>query len=403
MWPLVALSDVAAPSGLAGGPFGSSLVGTDYRDSGVPVIRGSNLGNRDLSGDFAFVSREKFERDLARNSATSGDLVFTQRGTLGQISRVPSGAHPVYVVSQSQMRLRVDPSKASADYVYYACNTPAFHHQIDVAAIRTGVPHINLGILGGLEIPLPPLNEQQAIAEVLGALDDKIAANARLVATSLELGRALHQRTLQETEHSKCLYTDVASVGGGATPSTKRPDYWDGRVPWVAPSDVTALSAPYLDDTPRHITESGLAACSSPLYPVGSILMTSRATIGAFAVNQVPTAVNQGFIVVAPKEPELLWWLFHEMQRRVPEYLNRANGATFLELPRGIFRAMAFDLPAPAIVRSFHEMVAPIHARALAAERESRTLAELRDALLPALMDGTIRVKDAVATAEEAL
>ncbi|QIK72601.1 restriction endonuclease subunit S [Propioniciclava coleopterorum] len=275
----------------------------------------------------------------------------------------------------------------------------------DISGYLTGStqPKLSQASMNSIRVRLPSFAEQQAISEVLGALDDKIAANTELIATCLGLSRALHARVLQQEATSDTLYTEVASVGGGATPSTKRPEYWDGDVPWAVPSDITALGAPYLDDTPRHITAEGFAACSSPLYPVGSILMTSRATIGAFAVNQVPTAVNQGFIVVTPHEDTHRWWLLHEMERRVPEYLNRANGATFLELPRGVFKTMHFDLPDTQVLEQFHQQVDPIHARALAASRESRTLAELRDTLLPALMDGTIKVKDAVASAEEVL
>lgn len=94
------------------------------------------------------------------------------------------------------------------------------------------------------------------------------------------------------------------------------------------------VECPYLTTTKRKITDAGLASCSSPLYPAGSILMTSRATIGAFAITQRPMAVNQGFIVVNPKDPDLKWWLIHEMRSRVDEFHAQANGATFLELPR---------------------------------------------------------------------
>lgn len=165
----VALADVAAPRGLVGGPFGSSLVGKDYVDEGVPIIRGSNLGSgKWVGGEFAFVTREKFERDLARNAAVPGDLVFTQRGTLGQVSLVPAGLADEFVVSQSQMRLRVDTDRYDPHYVYYACEDPGFIRVLSDRAIRTGVPHINLGILAELTIPSRAIDEQRAIAEVLG-------------------------------------------------------------------------------------------------------------------------------------------------------------------------------------------------------------------------------------------
>ncbi len=192
MFESVSLREVAADHGLVGGPFGSSLTGKDYTESGVPVIRGGNMGpGNSVSGEFAFVSVGKYENELSRNSAVPGDLVFTQRGTLGQVAIVPETPYPVYVVSQSQMRLRVDKSRYDRRFVLYACATSHFEQQIRDNAIATGVPHINLGILTRLTIPSPPLLEQRAIAEVLGALDDKIAANRRVVATCEGLSIAL--------------------------------------------------------------------------------------------------------------------------------------------------------------------------------------------------------------------
>lgn len=285
------------------------------------------------------------------------------------------------------------------EFLFYLLQTI----NISQHANGSALPYLTQARLEEVEVEVPPLPEQQAIAEVLGALDDKIAANRALVATSLELVTLHHRQIKASAPMLTMRYTEAAEVGGGATPSTKEPSYWGGSIPWAAPTDITALSAPYLEDTPRKITNAGLAACSSPLYPAGSILMTSRATIGAFAVTQIPTAVNQGFIVVKPQDPALRWWLLAEMQHRVPEYINRANGATFLELPRKAFRDMEFTRPNDAALHRFDQLADPLHQSAIAAQRESAILANLRDTLLPALMDGTIRVKDAIATAEEVL
>lgn len=295
--------------------------------------------------------------------------------------------------------LRGKPGVADTHFLMHCLNLT------DLSAYLSGSaqPKLSQASMNSIRLKVPPLPEQHAIAEVLGALDDKIAANRALVATSLELVTLHHRQIKASAPMLTMRYTEAAEVGGGATPSTKEPSYWGGSIPWAAPTDITALSAPYLEDTPRKITNAGLAACSSPLYPAGSILMTSRATIGAFAVTQIPTAVNQGFIVVKPQDPALRWWLLAEMQHRVPEYINRANGATFLELPRKAFRDMEFTRPNDAALHRFDQLADPLHQSAIAAQRESAILANLRDTLLPALMDGTIRVKDAITKAEEVL
>ena len=181
-WKEVQLQEIASARGLIGGPFGSNLVNKDYSATGVPVIRGANLaGGRLIDfSDVVFVSEDKVEQDLAGNMVMPGDLVFTQRGTLGQVAVIPKW-QPRAVVSQSQMRLRVDETKVDSWYVYYWDSSPDFLKLIDDRAIVSGVPHINLGILAEMPLPLPPLDEQRRIAGVLGALDDLIETNQHQV------------------------------------------------------------------------------------------------------------------------------------------------------------------------------------------------------------------------------
>lgn len=262
-------------------------------------------------------------------------------------------------------------------------------------------PKLSRSAMDSIVLRVPPIREQRAIAEVLGALDDKIAANARMHEIADELATALWRRISSMSETSHLTYAQVAEIGGGGTPSTREPSFWGGNVRWASPTDITALDAPYLDRTSKGLTAEGLAACSSALYPARSVLMTSRATIGSFAMAMEPTAVNQGFIVARAREPLGTWWLFHEMRSRVADYVSHANGATFLELPRGRFKGLEVRWPGDEALTKFDAQAQPLHARAYSAMVENRKLAELRDALLPELMSGRLRVKDAEKSVEE--
>ena len=186
------LADIAAPvrNAIVGGPFGSNLVSNDYVAAGVPVIRGQNMGGKWVSGNFAFVSLEKAAQ-LSQNVARPGDVVFTQRGTLGQVSLVPNGRYDTYVVSQSQMKITVDPTKADAVFIYYLFKTPEQLQYIFNSAIQTGVPHTNLGILKATPINLPPLSIQRSIAAVVSSLDDRIALLRETNATLEAIAQAL--------------------------------------------------------------------------------------------------------------------------------------------------------------------------------------------------------------------
>lgn len=181
-WKAVTVTEIAAQerNALVGGPFGSDLVSRDYVPHGVPVIRGANMGKgRWVSGDFVFVSAEKAD-SLAANCAKPGDLVFTQRGTIGQVALVPHAQYDRYLISQSQMKLSVDPNKACGLFLFYAFCTEDQQNYIQQNAIRTGVPHTNLGILRNTPVRIPSLAVQKGIARVLSTLDAKIELNQRI-------------------------------------------------------------------------------------------------------------------------------------------------------------------------------------------------------------------------------
>lgn len=197
------IADIALqPRGLVGGPFGSSLISADYRDTGVPIIRGTNmpgfLGTY-VGGDFAFVDPSKADA-LSGNLALPGDVVFTQRGTIGQVGMVPDDEHSRYVVSQSQMRLRVDPALSTPEYVRFVFTAPAMVSALRAQDRATANPHINLGVLAKTEVPVPPLHVQDALVSDWGALQSAAEA-ARATANALRALRSNLLTVLLSGEH----------------------------------------------------------------------------------------------------------------------------------------------------------------------------------------------------------
>lgn len=268
---------------------------------------------------------------------------------------------------------------------------------LDISGYLTGstLPKLTRSAMDSIILNIPSPADQVAIGRVLGALDDKIAANAELARTADRLACGLFTRSVAGVESGPHSFGDLCAVGGGGTPKSFEPTFWSGNIDWATPTDVTRLSGPYLRSTAKRITSEGLAACSSRLYPVNSILMTSRATIGSFALAKAPMAVNQGFIVVNPTDNQLCYWFLHEMRSRVDEFNSRANGATFLELSRGDFKKLPVRLTDPAAMTEFCSLAGGLHDLANQALIESDALATMRDTLLPHLMSGRLKVRDA--------
>lgn len=196
-WECERVHDAAASSAnaIVGGPFGSDLVSADYVAAGVPVIRGQNMSKSFVSGDFVFVAPQK-AKSLSANLAYPGELVFTQRGTLGQVAIVPSSGFGCYVVSQSQMKVSLNRTRHDPAFVHHYFASRAGQKQIALSAIQTGVPHTNLGILRAYHFPAPPLPEQRAIASALSDVDALLDGLNRLIAKKRDLKQAAMQQLL---------------------------------------------------------------------------------------------------------------------------------------------------------------------------------------------------------------
>jgi type I restriction enzyme S subunit len=189
-WCFAPLADMASDErwAISSGPFGSKLGRKDYVETGVPVIRGTNLavGGGFTDDGYVFVSEAK--ADTLRSSiAFPGDIIVTQRGTLGQVGLVPSNARfPRYVISQSQMKITTD-TQMSTQYLYAALRSPEAVRAILSMAISSGVPHINLALLRGMTVVVPPVevqNEFESTAAPIGELiEHHIAMSARFACT----------------------------------------------------------------------------------------------------------------------------------------------------------------------------------------------------------------------------
>ncbi len=152
---------------------------------------------------------------------------------------------------------------------------------------------------------------------------------------------------------------------------------------------------PVLLDTERCITDAGLAHISSGLLPVGTVLLSSRAPIGYLAVAEVPVAINQGFIAMKPRNATSNLFLLYWAGAAHDEIVSHANGSTFPEISKSSFRPIRLTAPPQLVMTGFDRIVRPLYQRIVSNNRESRTLAALRDALLPKLISGELRLTDA--------
>jgi type I restriction enzyme S subunit len=186
---------------------------------------------------------------------------------------------------------------------------------------------------------------------------------------------------------------EVVKVLGGGTPSTKETSYWEGGIhPFCTPKDMSSLTSPVLLNTERYLTDKGMEKVSSGQLPIGTVLLSSRAPIGYLAISEIPVSINQGIIaMVCDKElPNL--YVLHWAQENIEGFIAVANGSTFLEISKWNFRPIKVLVPPQRVLREFSRAIEPLYFQIVNNLKQSQILMELRDAILPRLISGEIRV-----------
>ncbi|MGE4535647.1 MAG: restriction endonuclease subunit S [Desulfovibrio sp.] len=410
-WPIARLESLASKeaNALVGGPFGSKLTARDYVNTGIPVIRGSNLNNGrylDLS-NFVYVSEQKAKKDLASNLAFSGDIIFTQRGTLGQVSIIPENIEiKKFVVSQSQMKLTIDKSKVDKMYLYYFFSNKQTISKILNLTSSSGVPHINLTILKKFEVPLPQLSIQQRISSILSAYDDLIENNRRRIALLEQSARLLYQEWFVRFRfpgHEKVKIVDGV------------PEGWEEKTIRDISCYINRGIAPrYADDGNSIVINQkcirnnmlNLEPSRRQTKPFkedkqirfGDVLInsTGTGTLGRIAqcwIDIDKCTIDSHVTIARPKQGIQKYWYGFSIIPLQEYFEAKGEGSTNQkELNRKTIEDTRILFPSHAPRELFENHVTPAVQQISILHMQNQKLAAARDLLLPRLMSGEIAV-----------
>lgn len=404
----------------------------EFVDAGVAFIRAADLDDgRVLFGTASKISRKARLR-ITKGIGSPGDVLLSHKGTVGKVAMVPADAPPFVCSPQTTFWRTLAPEVLDAGYLFSFLRSPAFRTQLAARRDETDMaPYVSLTSQRNLILTLPTIQEQRAIAHILGTLDDKIELNRRMNETLEAVARALFKSwfvdfdpvrakaegrdpglpseiadlfpdSFQDTELGEIptgwsirSVGELLSVVGGGTPSTKQSTFWDkGDLHWATPKDLSVLEAPILLDTERKVTAVGLRQIGSGLLPAGTVLMSSRAPIGYLAMSAVPTAINQGFIGIMPNENLPSSYTLNWCYANLEQIKQRAGGTTFAEISKSVFRTLSMWVPTRDIVQCFSCSVDPLYAKIRNNLEQFRILATMRDLLLPRLVSGTMRASE---------
>ncbi|MBV7295731.1 restriction endonuclease subunit S [Corynebacterium sp. TAE3-ERU12] len=396
------------------GPFGTQLRASDYVATGRPVLNVKNVGFGDVRPwGFEYVDEVTASR-LSSHILKPNDIVFGRKGAVERHAFI-TDKYDGAMQGSDCIRLRIaDDSPIPARFITFALRTK--QHQAWIQAFCShGATMASLNQEIVRRIPLPKLDPPQidlAVA-VLQNFDSFLENNRRRIQVLEKMARAIYREWFVKFRYPG--HEDVPMVDsalgpipegwdlstcgdelrfiGGGTPSKKDPSYWDGgSVAWYTPSDLTKTRWRYASAPELRITQSGVAKSSARLFPAGSVMMTSRATLGVLAVATTEATTNQGFIVILPDSRWTSGFIYEWLASNAVELAALGTGATFKEITKGSFKKFPFIVPAQDVLDTYKATAEPLEAQIHNLENQTRQLTRLRDLLLPKLVTGEIDV-----------
>ena len=286
--------------------------------------------------------------------------------------------------------LRCNPQEIVSEFLYYLMKTPSFkQHVRDNYGSGSAIPRIILKDFKRMPIQYPAIDEQEKICSLLSRIDGKIKVNIQINDNLQQQAAALFANFYDQAE-TEVGFTEMIQILGGGTPKTGESSYWNGDIPFFTPKDV---GFPYTLTTEKTITEEGLAHCNSRLYPINTVFVTARGTVGKVGLPGVPMAMNQSCYALVGKDTHQLLVYFYTL-KAVDRLKHKASGAVFDAITTRDFEAENIMKLSDDDTKAFLDVAEPIYQAILNNSIENLRLSELRDSLLPKLMNGEIDVTD---------
>jgi type I restriction enzyme S subunit len=360
-------------------------LGGDWSASGYRALSAKNIKMGKIVQDdsIRYVSEEMYKKWM-KEEIQKEDILITSEAPFGQIYYWDSDEK--IVLSQRLFAIRVNQS-FYPKYIYFYMTSAYFQAELDGRATGTTVVGLRQPELLKCKILAPEYQEQKKIADTLWCLEQKINSNEKINDNLEQQAQKLFSNFYERATES-VPFTSIIQILGGGTPKTSESSYWNGDIPFFTPKDV---GCPYTFMTEKTITEDGLNHCNSRLYPVNTIFVTARGTVGKVGLSGVPMAMNQSCYALVGKDIEQLLVYFYTLET-VNSLKHKASGAVFDAITTKDFdyeRVMCLSKNDSTV---FLTIVSPIFKKILSNCLENKKLAELRDSLLPKLMSGEIDV-----------
>ncbi len=419
-----------------------TLIDCDHRtppaaDEGYPYVAIPQMrsGRIDLA-DARRISHEHYLEWTRKARPSTNDVILSRRCNPGETAVAPPGAE--FALGQNLVLLRADGTKVYPPFLRWLVRGPDWWEQTakfnNVGAVFDS---LKCADVPKFELCIPPLPEQRAIAHILGTLDDKIELNRRMSETLEAMARALFKSWFVDFDPVRAKaegrdpglpkpladlfparlvdselgeipegwevarFTDTIEIVGGGTPKTSVVEYWDGDIPWFSVVDAPSGSEVWVVDTEKKVTRAGVENSSTRVLPVGTTIISARGTVGRIALVGVPMAMNQSCYGLRGKAGANGFFNYFSTRELVARLQQHAHGSVFDTITRDTLAGIQVVVPPVELIDEFEKRVGPCLERIREGLLDTRTLAALRDALLPMLISGQLRIEQAERMAGE--
>lgn len=388
------------------GPFGSQLKKEYLIESGYKVYGQENVFENDFKIGDRFINEDRFQK-LKSCELLADDLIITMMGTIGKTAIIPRNIK-AGIMDSHLIRLRANREICCNEFIRHSLTSRIIIKQIEKLSVGGIMAGLSSAIIKKLQFIIPPLQEQQRIAEILSTTDEHIEKLDKTIEDYQLLKKGMMKKLLTEgIGHTEFKDTeigripkgwevkklkDIANIISGGTPKTNIEEYWvNGDIFWATPTDITS-NGKYIDRTEKLITESGLKNSSANLLPVDTILMTSRATIGERCINSAPMAINQGFKAFVCRNNCYHEYLYYYINILKSELIKNSSGSTFMEISKSKVEVLKVSLPPIKEQKQIATILSELDNKIETFQNEREDVIQLKKGLMQKLLTGEIRV-----------
>ena len=351
-WEMKKLGEVAEKVNSGKTPLGGEDV---YVDDGVLFIRSQNVFDNTLSYENSTFITEEVNSTMKNSVVKPKDILLNITGaSLGRSCVVPE-EFDTGNVNQHVCIIRLD--KNNEPYFFQPIFASEKGQNIFIS-LQTGSGRegLNFQSIKSITLPVPSLPEQQKIATFLTAVDEKLAQLKKKKTLLEQYKKGVMQKIFSQNirfkdndgkdfpEWEEKSLGEICDIFGGGTPDTSIEEYWNGSIQWFTPTEI---KNDFVSTSIRTITDLGLKKSSAKLLPKGTILLTTRATIGEVSIALEECTTNQGFQSLVANKNVNNVYIFNWLKENKHELVKRANGSTFPEISKSEIELI--EIPTPCL------------------------------------------------------